>query len=183
MADTAHNPPDRFMKPLSLIYSFLKIPSPPRKQIRLYHGINLFTQALFVIQYDIKPQQNQIKEKSMKQFSISLGFVLVLFLVITGNLYAQKGARDKSSGRPMIQCEDMFSEIDANRDGKIDMKEFEARNHPPKNAPRGRGEAKGPRSTKELFGERDKNSDGFLSLDEFCAKGDQQRNPRGNPKK
>jgi Ca2+-binding EF-hand superfamily protein len=119
----------------------------------------------------------------MKRFRISLGSVLVLFLVITGTLFAQKGARDKNSDRPMMKCEDMFTDIDANKDGKIDMKEFEAKNHPPKNAPRGKGEAKGPRSTEELFKERDKNSDGFLSREEFCAKDDSQRYHKTKPRK
>ncbi len=115
----------------------------------------------------------------MKSLRIIPGLVFVCTLAVAVGVYAQKKERPQKGDRPMLKCEDRFAEMDANKDGKIDMKEFTSREHP-KEGPRGKDfKRRGKGGPEEFFKARDKNNDGFLDKEEFCAKDDRKRKPRG----
>lgn len=89
----------------------------------------------------------------MKTLKLFLGIVLAIAVVTTiSNLSAQKHPRHE------MKCEDNFTEMDTDKDGKVSLKEFMAVKHP-----RGNPE--------EIFNSRDADKDGFLTKEEFCREG------------
>ncbi|NLI31609.1 MAG: hypothetical protein GX422_02335, partial [Deltaproteobacteria bacterium] len=61
-------------------------------------------------------------------------------------------------GRPRMMCQDRFTSLDTNKDGKVDEAEFAAIEHR-------RG------TPEEIFKARDANADGLLTMEEFCSGG------------
>ncbi|MFH0976405.1 MAG: EF-hand domain-containing protein [Spirochaetota bacterium] len=69
--------------------------------------------------------------------------------------------------RPMMKCEENFASMDADKDGKVSLKEFMTVKHPRGNA-------------EDVFKAKDTDKDGFLSKEEFCSKGPRQRKGRAD---
>ena len=87
----------------------------------------------------------------MKVSKVVLATVLALAVIMVGSyVFAQ------DTPKPKMRCEQRFIELDADKDGKVTLKEFMAINHP-------------GGSAEEVFKMRDKNGDGALTKEEFCS--------------
>lgn len=87
----------------------------------------------------------------MKFSKVVLAIALVMAIMMGGSyVFAQ------DPPKPEMKCEQRFIAMDADKDGKVTLKEFTAVKHPGGNA-------------EEIFKMRDSNGDGVLSKEEFCS--------------
>jgi len=89
----------------------------------------------------------------MKIWKAVLGTALSVTVTIgISSVFAQE------SPKPEMKCEQRFSELDTDKDGKVTLKEFMEIEHPKGNA-------------EEIFKSRDTDKDEVLTKEEFCSKG------------
>lgn len=102
------------------------------------------------------PTPNEWRKK-MSRFKLCLAAVALLGLTFfAADSSMAQGQYGK--GRPRMMCQDHFTSLDTNKDGKVDEAEFAAIEHR-------RG------TPEEIFKARDTNADGLLTMEEFCSGG------------
>jgi Ca2+-binding EF-hand superfamily protein len=89
----------------------------------------------------------------MKTLKLFLGVILAIAVITSiSNVSAQKHPRHE------MKCEDNFTKMDTDKDGKVSLKEFMAVKHPGGNP-------------EDIFKSRDTDKDGSLTREEFCKEG------------
>lgn len=89
----------------------------------------------------------------MKKF-----FSMVLAMVFAAAIGFAAEQAVKGSGKAGVKrCEERFTALDTDKDGKVSLAEFTAEKHPGGKA-------------ENIFKSKDADNDGFLTKDEFCSK-------------
>jgi hypothetical protein len=98
------------------------------------------------------------KGEEMKRVKLVVLVGLVTMFFIAGMAFAQgQGGQGKGGqGAPMMECQDRFDSMDANKDGKVTKDEF-------MKAPHGKG------YPEQMFNAMDVNGQGYITKDQFCS--------------
>ncbi len=100
---------------------------------------------------------------------LSLALTALFVPVSWSPALGQAGQSGRGGGQ-MMQCEENFNSLDANKDGVVVREELMAVRHPG-----GRGE--------DVFDYKDVNGDGKISKEEFCSRKGPGPAKRGGPPK